>query len=297
MRFSDETLARRLEGVGDRFMVQWLSGTGSELARFGPVVAAADPTRPEVDFLNRVYGLWPEDADRVVEIAAFYRDRGVRGWLELAPSARFERLAATLTEVGSVQTGFHAVLHGAPDASRGDDAEIERGPDPALFAEVLLRGHGVPEGARVRDRASVARWAEIEGWRLYLARVDGEPAGAALLAVDDDLGYLASASTLPESRGLGVHTALIRARIADARAAGCELVAAQAEFGSGSMRNLERAGLHAAYTKAVWRLGAAPSGSRGNLPVPPNPLHWSASRIGGFAAPQASSAFGDPLEL
>ena len=272
MRFSDETLARRLEGVGDRFMVEWLSGTGSELARFGAVVAAADPTRPEVDFVNRVYGVWPEDAGRVADIAAFYRDRGVRGWLELAPSARFERLGEVLAELGWVQTGFHAVLHGAPDAGPGDDAEVERDADPQLFADVLLRGHGVPEGARVRDLASVARWAKIEGWRLYLARVEGEPAGAALLAVDDGVGYLANASTLPESRGLGVHTALIRARIADARAAGCELVAAQAEFGSASMRNLERAGLHTAYTKAVWRLG---------LPV----------------APQASSAFGDPLEL
>jgi GNAT superfamily N-acetyltransferase len=257
MRFSDESLARRLEGVGDRFMVEWLSGTGTELARFGAVVAGADPTRAELDFVNRVYGLWPEDADRVGEITAFYRDRGVRGWLELPPSARFERLAAALAETGWAQTGFHAVLHGAPDSGPGVDVEVERGADPVLFAEVLLRGHGLPEGARVRDRSSVARWAEIDGWRLYLARVEGEPAGAALLAVDDDVGYLANASTLPESRRLGVHTALIRARIADARAAGCELVAAQAEFGSASMRNLERAGLHPAYTKAVWRLGSA----------------------------------------
>jgi GNAT superfamily N-acetyltransferase len=258
MRFSDETLARRLEGVGDRFMVEWVSGTGTELARFGAVVAAADPTRPELDFVNRVYGLWPEDADRVAEIAAFYRDRGVRGWLELAPSARFERLAVTLTAAGWVQAGFYAMLHGAPDAGPGVDVEVERDADPQLFADVLLHGHGVPEGARVRDRASVARWAEIEEWRLYVARVEGEPAGAALLSVDDDVGYLANASTLPESRRLGVHTALIRARIADARAAGCELVAAQAEFGSASMRNLERAGLHPAYTKAVWRLGNGP---------------------------------------
>jgi GNAT superfamily N-acetyltransferase len=255
MRFSDETLARRLEGVGDRFMLEWLSGTGSELGRFGAVVVAADPTLPELDFVNRVYGLWPEDAGRVEQIAAFYRERGVRGWLELAPSAGFERLAETLTAAGWAQTGFHAVLHGAPDGGPGDDGGVERGADPLLFAEVLLRGHGVPEDARVRDGASVARWAEIEGWRLYLARVEGEPAGAALLAVDDDVGYLANASTLPESRRLGVHTALIRARIADARTAGCELVAAQAEFGSASMRNLERAGLHPAYTKAVWRLG------------------------------------------
>jgi ribosomal protein S18 acetylase RimI-like enzyme len=229
-------------------------GTGAELGRFGEAVAAVDPSRPEVDFVNRVYRLWPEDAGQVERIAGFYRDRGVRGWLELAPSARFEGLAAALTQVGAAQVGFHAALHGGAVAGSVGDVQVERTPDPELFADVILRGHGVPEGARVRDRSSVARWAEIDGWRLYLARVDGTPAGAALLALDDDLGYLANASTLPEFRRRGVQSALIAARIADAAAAGCDVVSSQAEFGSASQRNLERAGLRIAYTKAVWRL-------------------------------------------
>jgi ribosomal protein S18 acetylase RimI-like enzyme len=255
MRFSDESLARRLEGVGDRFMLEWLVGTGARLERFGGVVAAIDPSRPELDFVNRVYGLWPEDADRVAEVVAFYREHDVHAWFELAPSARFESLAAALTHAGAMQTGFHAMLHGAAAPARENDVEIERDVDPEVFAEVILRGHGVPEGARARDRASVVRWAELDGWRLYLARVGGTPAGAALLTLDDDLGYLASASTLPEFRRRGVQAALIAARIADAGAAGCDAVSSQAEFGSASQRNLERSGLRVAYTKAVWRLG------------------------------------------
>jgi ribosomal protein S18 acetylase RimI-like enzyme len=253
MRFSDESLARRLEAVGVRFMLEWLAGTGAELRRFGSAVAAVDPSRPELDFTNRVYGLWPEDARSAGEIAELYCERGVRGWLELAPSARFEDLAASLTLAGAAQTGFHAVLIGPAVAGEPGDVHVERADDPELFADVLLRGHRVPKEARVRDRASVGRWAEIEGWRLYLARLNGIPAGAALLAIDDDLGYLANASTLPEYRRRGVQTALIAARIADAQAAGCDLVSSQAEFGSPSQRNLERAGLHVAYTKAVWR--------------------------------------------
>jgi ribosomal protein S18 acetylase RimI-like enzyme len=255
MRFSDESLARRLEAVGDRFMVEWLAGTGARLERFGEAVGAVDPSRPEVDFVNRVYGLWPEDAERVGEIAAFYGAQGVRAWFELAPSARFELLAAALTRAGAAQIGFHSMLHGTAEPGSQNDAEIQRAVEPELFADVILRGHGVPEGVRVRDRSSVARWAEIEGWRLYLARVDGTPAGAALLALDDDLGYLANASTLPDFRRRGVQAALIAARIADAAAAGCAVVSSQAEFGSPSQRNLERAGLRVAYTKAVWRLG------------------------------------------
>jgi ribosomal protein S18 acetylase RimI-like enzyme len=255
MRFSDESLARRLEAVSDGFMLEWLSGTGAELRRFGAAVAAVDPSRPELDFVNRVYGLWPEDAARVAEIAGVYRERGVRGWFELAPAGRFERLASALTAVGAAQIDFHTVLHGPPRAGEGGDVEVERAGDPHLFADVLLSGHGVPPGVRTRDSAAVARWAEIAGWRLFLARVDGAPAGAALLALDDEVGYLANASTLPEYRNRGVQTALIACRIAHAAEAGAEVVCSGAAFGSASQRNLQRAGLQVAYTKAVWRLG------------------------------------------
>lgn len=255
MRFSDDSLARRLEDVQNRFMLEWLAGTGAELERFGAAVAARDASRPELDFVNRVYGLWPEDADRVVEIAAGYRERGVRAWFEPAPCKRFEELANALRAAGAGQVGFHTVVYGAAsERPLPGVVEIDGTPDPELFADVLLRGHGVPEGARVRDRASVARWAELDAWRLYLARVDGEPAGAALLSLDADIGYLANASTLPEYRRRGVQTALIARRIEDAAAAGCDAVCSGAPFGSPSQRNLQRAGLQVAYTKAVWRL-------------------------------------------
>jgi GNAT superfamily N-acetyltransferase len=255
MRFSDESLARRLEQVANDFMLEWLAGTGAELTRFGGAVASVDPTRPELDFVNRVYGLWPEDAHHVDDIAALYRRHGVRGWLELAPCERFDHLAVPLAKLGAAHVGFHTVLHGAASAKPAAGVEIARAADPELFADLLLRGHGVPAGARVRDRASVARWAELDAWRLYVARIDGAPAGAALLSLDDDVGYLANASTLPEYRGRGVQTALIARRIVDAAAAGCDSVCSGAAFGSPSQRNLERAGLRVAYTKAVWRFG------------------------------------------
>jgi ribosomal protein S18 acetylase RimI-like enzyme len=255
MRFSDESLARRLEDVQNRFMLEWLAGMGADVERFGGAVAVVDPSRPEVDFVNRVYGIWPDDADHVPELAARYREHGVRGWLELAPCERFEQLANALTAVGAGQIGYHTVLHGAAsERPLPGVVEIESAPDPQVFADVLLRGHGVPEGARVRDRASVARWGELETWRLDLARIDGEPAGAALLSLEDDIGYLANASTLPEYRRRGVQTVLIARRIEDAAAAGCDTVCSGAAFGSSSQRNLQRAGLQVAYTKAVWRL-------------------------------------------
>ena len=125
--------------------------------------------------------------------------------------------------------------------------------DAQLFAEIHLRGHEVPPGA---DPRPIERWAAVDGWRLYLASVGGELAAAAALTVHDELAYLANASTVPAFRRRGCQTALIARRLQDARAAGATLVTSQAAFASPSHRNLARAGLRVAYTKAVWRLRA-----------------------------------------
>jgi GNAT superfamily N-acetyltransferase len=95
-------------------------------------------------------------------------------------------------------------------------------------------------------------WYGCLGWRLYLATVDGLPAGVAVLYFDGEIGYLPAAATVPAYRGRGCHLALVRARLADAAEAGCKLVAAQAPPLSAGARNLQRAGLKLAYCKAIW---------------------------------------------
>ena len=113
--------------------------------------------------------------------------------------------------------------------------------DMADFARIHLDGHEVPGEDRGPAEAAVRAWFGRPGWRLYLALVDGTPAGSAALTVDAGLGYLANAATLPAMRGRGCQTGLLARRIADAAAAGCDTVASLAEFGTGSQRNLERA--------------------------------------------------------
>lgn len=259
-----ERLARRLERAGTSFLVEWLEGAvghpqsppGLEVRRFGGAVGFACPSRPELDFLNRVHDLWPEDAARVPEIARFYADVRVRAWFELAPSPDFERLAAALDAVGARQIGFLTMLYGHPRAAGTGNSRVVveevGGAGVETMVAALLRGYEV----RAPDRGLHAHWAEVTNWRLFLARVDGEPAAAAALRLGDGIGYLATASTLPRFRGLGCQTALVAGRIEAASAAGCELVASQALLGSASQRNLERAGLRVAFTKAVWRIRA-----------------------------------------
>jgi len=261
---TSESLARRLERAATAFLVEWLEGAvghpesppGLEVRRFGGAVAFACPSRPELDFLNRVHDLWPEEAGRVPEIARFYAERGIRPWFELPPSSELGRLTAALGEVGARQTGALTMLHGrglaaGAGASSVRVEEVDGAGVGALVA-VLLEGYGVC----APDRGLHAHWGQIPAWRLFLARVDGEPAAAAALRLGDGIGYLATASTAPRFRGLGCQSALIARRVEAARAAGCALVSSQALAGTASRRNLERAGLGVAFTKEVWRVGA-----------------------------------------
>ena len=88
--------------------------------------------------------------------------------------------------------------------------------------------------------------------RVYRARVSASTAGVALLFLGGETGYLATAATLPGYRRQGVHGALARQRIHDARVAGCDLVVGHTAVGSASQRSMERCGLRLAYTKAIW---------------------------------------------
>lgn len=78
---------------------------------------------------------------------------------------------------------------------------------------------------------------------LFVAEVDGVPAGHASLHVSAGTGWLRGALTSPEARGRGIQQALIAHRIRAAIDAGCDLVGADAEPGGVSARNLMRMGL------------------------------------------------------
>jgi hypothetical protein len=219
-------------------MLDWLSKKeGVELVRIGSAVAALSRVEPELDFVNRIYGVPPSLAAAL----APYREAGLRPWLELTPGA--EALGGELEQAGAERFDDHVVLVGPPEAP---EPELEvREVEPELFARTFVRAVGAPDNAR----ASIERWNA----RLYVAFVDGEPAGAGALNIAEGVGYLANMATIPELRRRGAQTALIRRRIRDAAAAGCTLIATGTSNPI-SRRNLERAGLREAYRKTAWRV-------------------------------------------
>ncbi len=258
-------LVGRIRRAASAFMVAWVEGMRDvpgnparvTVERFGGTVALACELLPDLDFANSVHGLAAVHVGRVDDVTAVYRRLGLRGWTEVAPVPGAASLLERLTAAGWAQTGFWGSFCGPPappPAPMGVEVVEAGEADMADFARIHLDGHEVPAENRGPDEAAVRAWHGRPGWRLYLALVDGTPAGSAALTLDDGIGYLANAATLPAMRGRGCQTALLARRIADSAEAGCDTVASLAEFGSGSQRNLERAGLRVAFTQAVWRM-------------------------------------------
>ena len=87
------------------------------------------------------------------------------------------------------------------------------------FGRIVATGYGLPD--------AVVPWAARApeaGWDCWLALDGDEPAAAAGVFIDEGVGYLGFAATLPEHRGKGGQNALLAERIEHARASGCDVV-------------------------------------------------------------------------
>ena len=126
------------------------------------------------------------------------------------------------------------------------------GPPPteSFPREILI---GVYQGL-IRARSNV----------LYLARRDGEIAGGGSVRMSDGLAQLSGAATLAVHRRRGVQSALLRARLVDAAASGCDLAVVTTDPASKSQENVQRAGLELLYSRAVLlRRASGAGGAKG----------------------------------
>jgi GNAT superfamily N-acetyltransferase len=215
-------------------------------------------------YSNRALGLGMDgpvtEAD-LDQVEAFFESRGVPVHVDLCPLAH-PTLLELLGKRGYQLVAFRNQLV-LPVA------EVKLVSEPAPGVQVSVAG---PEEEELWIRTVMSGFHEEEitesvesSWArpifhrsdaiCYLARIDGEPAGGGALTLTQGVGFLQTGSTRLGFRGRGVQTALIQARMAEAVRSGCDLVAVEATPGSGSQRNLERAGFRVAYTQVVLRKG------------------------------------------
>ena len=251
-------------GAGDGGVV-----TGPSARRVAVADGWAAFTGPGL-FANRVQGTGlARDAvagsEHFAVLEDFAAEHGVVPELELCPLAdrSWWRLAG---ERGYRLQGFRNVYVRTTSDPRPVAAPVGPAADIAVAAvdgvafdawsAVLLDGFGYDDGPA---RRRVARWNRMLSAcpqaTLLLATLDGEPVGASNLLVHGTVASLGGTTTLPEHRRRGVQRALLTARLAVARAAGCTLAVVTADAGSTSARNIERHGFRLAYTNTRLRRG------------------------------------------
>ena len=121
------------------------------------------------------------------------------------------------------------------------------------FGMIAATGFGLP----VWGAAFFANLPGRDGFRCYVARVDGEPQACAAMLVQGDLAEFGIGATLEPARGRGAQRALLHRRIVDAAAAGCRTLFVETgervpDRPSASYKNVLRAGFEEAYRRPNW---------------------------------------------
>jgi GNAT superfamily N-acetyltransferase len=227
---------------------------GADAVRVGGAVCAVAAGIEEVT-INRVIGLGisePATDETLDAIAGVYGS--IRHAIALAPGARPEGVAAMLRERGYEPA--HAWVKFARAAAAppapATDLRVERiGPERAgEFTAVLAAGFEIPQSVT----SILAHLPGRPGWSWYLAH-DGEtPVACGALFVHGRHGWLGQAATLPAHRRRGAQSALLAARIGDAREAGAEVVVTETgeivdDRPAISYRNILRAGFRPVYLR------------------------------------------------
>ncbi len=194
------------------------------------------------------------DVERMEE---FYRLRGAGVTVDVCPYAD-STLPETLAKRNYKAAEFTNVLVRAtsageqiPEAAALPHTRVRSASEAEIYAETVVRGFFGRDDVSAEERNLGRILAAMPGTLTYFALVDGVPAGCGQLALHGGGATCYGDSTLTAHRRRGTHTALIRARLAEAAARGCDLITAGTQPGSISQRDYERQGFQVAYTKVT----------------------------------------------
>ena len=194
--------------------------------------------RPDADPSSNRAILGPLDettADAALqEIVRHYAARGATPRVSLTPLSRPADWPQRLLRAGFVETDDQEVFLTLPTTVTISAvpavavARVATESEADTAVAVQLAGFGGPPdthaAAQRYARAHVALSDQPNGLRYYLARLDGDPAGAATARFGPDLTGVYGVATHPAARRRGVATALLGRILADARAAGHDLL-------------------------------------------------------------------------
>lgn len=263
-------LARRIEAAETRLSLAMsaVSRDHGVAGAFGvPVAGGAAVFCGPGSPMTKVIGvgmqepLTPEDLDAV---EAAFGPTGESPGVEVSTLADLgtvrllERRGYRLQRIELV---LAADLSSLPLESLPAGVAVTRGAE-ADWARILVDGFAAAETVDGRDapaehhdtaalEAVIALFAGVTDVRRYVATLDAAPVGAGSARVDEGIYQLCGAATVPASRRRGVQSALLTARLADARAEGCDLAVVAVEPGSRSQANAQSRGFEPLYSRLV----------------------------------------------
>lgn len=231
----------------------------------GGAAVVAGPDSP----FNKVIGAGFDDPGEAADWLLIEREHDARQakvQVECATLAD-PRMATMLTGRGYRLVGFENVLArrladeikvvGTSEVS----VSVAEGEDITRWMETLITGFLHPDvfdgpvSHESFDRSALERayglFGALPGVVRLLARRESAVAGGGSLYLYDGVALLCGAATLPTHRRRGVQAALLQARLAHARAMGCELAVVTTQPGSKSQQNVQRAGFELIYSRAI----------------------------------------------
>ncbi|MFN2616751.1 MAG: GNAT family N-acetyltransferase [Thermoleophilaceae bacterium] len=202
------------------------NASGGRAVELDGVLATVTPVVPERSLPNSVvYESEDALASALDELATIYDEAGVLAWTVWVPEYH-ERARARLQEAGHVldaaPTGMIAELDEV-QPPRPEDPD----PDPEPTLEDLGRINDLAYGTGDAFQRIMGR-GRADPRFTYIAHADGKPAASVVghdHAGDCSIWWVA---TVPEARGRGLASGLMRRAFADGRARGCEVTTLQA---------------------------------------------------------------------
>jgi len=275
--FCDVGLARRIEHAEARFVAACSDATrarrggtdGFSRSLAGGIACFAEADSPFNKVAGLGFGAVP-DAGSLDEVEAAFAELGAPVQVELSYLAD-SSLGAFFTERGYRLESYENVLGrrlGEPVAeaadvrrTRGD--ELERWLSEIADASAVADTEGLPSHEDFPRETLVNALRDMAGVRRYLAERDGAFAGGASFRITDGIAQLTGAATVPAHRRRGVQTALLRARLAAATEAGCDVAVVTTQPGSKSQQNVQRQGFDLLYARAILVKGTSATRSSG----------------------------------
>jgi len=268
--FCDTALARRIERAEIQLIAdtsraaQTRAGTeGFLIPVAGGMASFAEPDSP----FNKVVGLGFDGVPSAEELDVVEKAFAARGaptqveLAHLADSAIGELLSDRGYRLESFENVLGFALDGDPELVAPPGIDVRRSTADELEAWIAVVAdasvHPDTQGLPWHDdfpREAVANaerdFAAAGGIR-YAAFRDGVLAGGADFRVTDGIAQLAGAATAPAHRRHGVQSGLVAVRLADAKAAGCDVAVIVTQPGSTSQQNAQRRGFELLYTRAT----------------------------------------------